>query len=518
MSGCLKRPRDDDSAGNTPKRREVDLVLSPELAVSCALAHDDDADAATLTLQCKLGEGEYGKVYMARWGFEQPWRAVKVLDMDPAATHFEYDCDMIAAVRELVLSAASGMPRSVLQFNDGRRYGLMMPLGATTLHWATSRRLPLAAVRELGRSLLNQLVHLHARGVMHRDIKPENVILRWETPADLEDPRWPELHIVDYGLSTAQAVSKDPQVVTLWWRAPEVLLKMAYSNKVDVWSVGIMVANWVDAMVVRGAIHNSEAIAMVWDRLGRPSKEDWPAMYRCQRFFNYCADASEAGTKGSGVVVSHPQLSALLNRMLQQNPDKRPTAAEALEDPFWTAPLSDDDEQDGKRWLRQCNEACNRGIATPRNAAPLHVYLRDQQVKVIREETQEPPARVSDAAVINDDHADALSTLAGVYQYTPQVLRTALVLAERAVRAAPVGACGRATVAGAVYVAAALLTDHVCDAREMTKVARAASVDAVKAGIQLAMRATSFDMPDADEVREELQRPSLAGVLQSLGA
>ncbi|KAL8481961.1 hypothetical protein ACS0TY_028197 [Phlomoides rotata] len=74
------------------------------------------------------------------------------------------------------------------------------------------------------------VAHCHSHGVLHRDLKPQNLLLDKEKRI---------LKIGDLGLGRAFTVPLTLEIVTLWYRAPEVLLGSThYSTAVDMWSVG----------------------------------------------------------------------------------------------------------------------------------------------------------------------------------------------------------------------------------------------------------------------------------------
>jgi serine/threonine protein kinase len=74
-----------------------------------------------------------------------------------------------------------------------------------------------------------------SRNVLHRDLKPANILIMYDGT----------LKIADYGLSISLSCVPDSylsdQVVTLWYRAPEVLLEGKYQEGVDKWSVGCII-------------------------------------------------------------------------------------------------------------------------------------------------------------------------------------------------------------------------------------------------------------------------------------
>ena len=66
------------------------------------------------------------------------------------------------------------------------------------------------------------------------------------------------------------------QVVTLWYRAPEVLLGTTYATPVDIWSCGCIFAELISRKPLFPGLNESDQLSRILGVLGTPPEEEWP--------------------------------------------------------------------------------------------------------------------------------------------------------------------------------------------------------------------------------------------------
>lgn len=161
--------------------------------------------------------------------------------------------------------------------------------------------LPEAETREITRRVLLGVEYLHSRGIVHRDLKPQNILCCSEDDIT-------QVKIGDFGLS--KILSADSLLKTRCgsphYLAPEVLTCPSYDAKVDIWSVGVIVY----VMLTGSLPFYSEDIREVIKHV-MLAEYTWP----------------------EDVLVSG-LAKDFVRRLVDKDPDRRPTASECLKHPW----------------------------------------------------------------------------------------------------------------------------------------------------------------------------------------
>jgi cell division cycle 2-like len=126
-------------------------------------------------------------------------------------------------------------------------------------------------------------------------------------------------------------------VVTLWYRAPELLLGAArYSSPVDLWSVGCIFGELLAGgePLLQGT-NEVDELTRIFALCGVPSDETWPGFRRLPNARSLRLPPKTAGGGGGNTIRARfPMLTAagvdLLSGLLALDPDKRPSADEVL--------------------------------------------------------------------------------------------------------------------------------------------------------------------------------------------
>ena len=137
------------------------------------------------------------------------------------------------------------------------------------------------------------------------------------------------MKIADFGLARAFSIPIRPytkEVVTLWYRAPEILLGAAdYSTPVDVWSAGCIFAELVTKRPLFNGENEMDTIKKIFRLLGTPSEEIWPGFSQLSNI-DPSLPKHEPQPLEQLVKNLNPAGVDLLKQMLTYDPNKRISA------------------------------------------------------------------------------------------------------------------------------------------------------------------------------------------------
>uniref|UniRef100_A0A674BGR2 cyclin-dependent kinase n=1 Tax=Salmo trutta TaxID=8032 RepID=A0A674BGR2_SALTR len=270
----------------------------------------------------KIGEGTYGVVYKAKNKVTGETVALKKIRLDtetegvPSTAIREISllkelshpnivklCDVIHTENKLYL-VFEFLHQDLKKFMDSSVSGISLPLVKSYLF-----------------QLLQGLAFCHSHRVLHRDLKPQNLLINAQG----------EIKLADFGLARAFGVPvRQWLVVTLWYRAPEILLGCKYySTAVDIWSLGCIFAEMITRRALFPGDSEIDQLFRIFRTLGTPDEVAWPGVTSMP---DYKPSFPKWTRQELSKVV--PPLDEdgreLLKQMLSYDPNKRISAKNAL--------------------------------------------------------------------------------------------------------------------------------------------------------------------------------------------
>lgn len=181
--------------------------------------------------------------------------------------------------------------------------------------------------------LLCGVAFCHTHRVLHRDLKPQNLLINREG----------KLKLADFGLARAFGIpvrSYTHEVVTLWYRAPDVLMgSRTYSTPVDIWSVGCIFAEMATSKPLFAGTSESDQLKRIFKTLGTPTQQNYPALVELPDYTNELDAICYPAPPSLAEVAPHIDEAGvdLLSQMLAYDPLQRCSAADAMKHDYFNA-------------------------------------------------------------------------------------------------------------------------------------------------------------------------------------
>ncbi|KAL8473737.1 hypothetical protein ACS0TY_030545 [Phlomoides rotata] len=283
----------------------------------------------------KVGQGTYSNVYKARDKSTGKIVALKKVRFDTSEPQsVKFMAREIIVLKKLDhpnIIKLEGIATSRMQYSLYLVFDFM-PSDLTKVISRTEGRLTEPQVKRYMQQLLSGLQHCHEKGILHRDIKGSNLLIDKDGV----------LKIADFGLANFyQENEKCPltsRVVTLWYRAPELLLGSTdYGVGIDLWSTGCLLAEMFVGRSIMPGRNEIEQLHKIFKLCGSPSEEYWtkvkpPATFRPPQ--QYKPNFEET------FPFFPRSVFGLLGSLLALDPTNRGSATSALQSEFFiTSPL-----------------------------------------------------------------------------------------------------------------------------------------------------------------------------------
>ncbi|KAI9193241.1 kinase-like domain-containing protein [Polychytrium aggregatum] len=281
----------------------------------------------------RLGEGTYATVYKGKNRLTNEIFALKEIHLDPE------EGAPSTAIREISLM------KELRHQNIVRLYDVIHTDRTLTLVFefmdqdlkkfmdthGNQGALDPMTVKKFMYQLLKGIAFCHENRVLHRDLKPQNLLIN----------RNMELKLADFGLARAFGIPVNTfsnEVVTLWYRAPDVLLgSRNYSTSIDIWSAGCIMAEMFSGKPLFPGKTNDDELIKIFKVLGTPSETTWPRVVELPDYrkgFQYFPPQNLSAK----LPMIDPYGMDLLQRMLQYDPQNRISAKDALNHVYFNDP------------------------------------------------------------------------------------------------------------------------------------------------------------------------------------
>jgi len=177
--------------------------------------------------------------------------------------------------------------------------------------------------------LLTGTAFCHKNHVLHRDLKPQNLLINKKG----------ELKLADFGLARFNGIPVarlSSQVVTLWYRAPDVLLgSHKYTSSIDIWAIGCIFAEMVTSRPLFRGSDDKDQIKAIFKKMGTPTEKSWPGLKDLSGVKNQSWKMYDSIPLRDLVPGMEDSGYDLLDKMLRFEPSERTSADLALQHPYF---------------------------------------------------------------------------------------------------------------------------------------------------------------------------------------
>lgn len=275
----------------------------------------------------KIGEGTYGVVYKAKDTETERYVALKRIRLES-----ETEGIPSTAIREISLLKEL-KHHSIVQLYDIVIADDSLYMVFEYLTMDLKKVLDKAKeifqpklIKSYMHQMLDAISYCHTNRILHRDLKPQNLLVDTEG----------HIKLADFGLARLINLPMriyTHEVVTLWYRAPEILLgSKYYTTGVDVWSLGCIFAEMILRRPMFPGDSEIDQLFRIFRTLGTPCENTWPGV-------SQLSDYKSVFPKFDPQNIPDPigKLGAddLFKKLMVYDPSKRISAKNAMLHPYF---------------------------------------------------------------------------------------------------------------------------------------------------------------------------------------
>ncbi|CAG9465309.1 unnamed protein product [Pedinophyceae sp. YPF-701] len=235
----------------------------------------------------KIGQGEFGTVFKAKW--RGSYVAVKVLNSSDQIALGDFRTE-IGILRRVHHPNAVQMLGACTKKKPYMLVTEFVPGGSLADVFRMQGALTVRRVVEIALDIARGMAYLHAnsKSIIHRDLKPSNILIGgsyYNRPDELAFHTG-IIKIGDFGLSKSLPVFDVETLTDAYqltggtgsyrYMAPEVFKHEPYNNKVDVYSFGMILYQLVEGVV---PYYGTKPIQAAYDAAQRRYRPPWRVMH-----------------------------------------------------------------------------------------------------------------------------------------------------------------------------------------------------------------------------------------------
>lgn len=341
-----------------------------------------------------LGDGTFGRVVAAYDRRDNRQVAIKIIrDVKRYMENAKIEADILKDVRK---ADPEGTSRCLIMhetFTHERKYYCLVsePLGVSLYDFMKKnafRGFWMQDIQSFAEQCMQAMDFLHTSlRLAHTDLKPENILLQSQEPPNpahfFREAEWQGrrpnskvpppyvrpanslIKIIDFGNATYESQHHSSIINTRQYRGPEVVLEMPWTQLSDIWSLGCIFLELYTGELLFGTHDNCEHLALMEKVLSDPlpicildkTPSQVKEKYLCQdpRTHSWSLDwpakapspASEQHVQNARSLSNilkeprHKTFLACASFMLTAEQSQRPSAAQVLQQPFFTTRFDD---------------------------------------------------------------------------------------------------------------------------------------------------------------------------------